>query len=188
MLNNPFHEARVEVEPHKYETRHYRKEVKKITSIFNKKFKELSKLEELAAAEIEDEIEGENEDDEGGPSPLKALSAQRSQAMGAASKRLSRGVALRFLLACKNEGFPMTVHLAKGLLAALFAGFGRSGISESTLVKFAGGGPHAQSNSKLNLGEIHRKIAKSGLIARHQNLLKKAKSEAEAIREGIKRG
>ena len=83
----------------------------------------------------------------------------------------------------------MTVHLATRLLADLFAGYaGRSSVSESTLVRFAGGGPEARRNAKLDLDEVRGKIMDRGLVAKHRDLLKTAKSEAEAIREAVKRG
>lgn len=83
----------------------------------------------------------------------------------------------------------MTVHLATRLLADLFAGYaGRSSVSESTLVRFAGGGPEARRNAKLDLDEVRGKIIDQGLVRKHRRLLKSAKTEAEAIREAVKRG
>jgi len=184
MSVNPFFGIAVSVAPNHYTTEHYALELARIARIFKEKFAEISdELPEEYGAEGED-----SPDDEGVTSPKKTLSAQRSQAMGAASKRLSRGVALRFILACKAAKFPMTVYLATRLLVALFAGYGRSGISESMLVEYAGGGPGARQNKKLNIEDGYRKIAKSGLIAKHRRLLGAAKSEAEAIRAGMKRG
>ena len=182
MLGNPFFGVGVDVRPHRYTTRHYALELARISRIFKEKFAEIS--EDLPEDHGD---EDSPEDEDGGTNPRKTLAAQRSQAMGAASKRLSRSVALRFILACKEAGFPMSVHLATRLLVNLFVGYGRSGISESTLVEFAGGGPEARQNKKLDLEDVHRKIAESGLIERHRRLLDSAKNEAQAIRAGINR-
>jgi hypothetical protein len=151
-----------------------RKDLMAITKIFKTELKELP--EEMAT---------EAEDVEGEVTPRKRLSGQRSQAMGAASKRFSRGVALRFLVDAKNKGFPMTVHLATQLLVDLFSGYGRSGISEAVLVALAGGGPDARRNRKLNLAECRTRIIDSGTLAAHRVILKKSKIEAEVIRLSV---
>lgn len=183
-MDNPFFGIALNVAPDRYELRHYRGELATIAAIFEKEFAALPEDEPPEDGEADDQDE---QDDE--PSPRKRLAAQRSQAMGAASKRLSRGIALRFILDCKSQGFPMTVHLATRLLADLFAGYaGRSSVSESTLVQFASGGPEARRNAKLDLDEVRGKIIDRGLVAKHRDLLKTAKSEAEAIREAVKRG
>ena len=178
-MRHPFSGSVSEVEPDRYELRHYREDLAAIDAIFEREFGQLPSDDELAKKDVPDE----------GTSPRKRLFAQRRQAIGAASKRLSRGVALRFILDCKNQGFPMTVHLATRLLADLFAGHtGRSSVSESTLVQFAGGGPEARRNAKLDLDEVRGKIIDRGLVKKHRGLMKAAKSEAMAIREAYKRG
>lgn len=178
-MANPFYSVAVNVVPERYVIEDYKKELVKIARIFRTAFAELP--------EEEEEAKLEDLDEKPESSPRKRLAAQRSQAMGAASKRLSRGVALRFILACKTAGLPMSVHLATRLLADLFSDYGRSGISESTLVEFSGGGPNARQNKKLDLADAHHKIAQSGLIATHRRLLDAAKSEAQAIRAGVNR-
>jgi len=183
MFDNMFSGSAVDVSPHGYEIRHYRQDVIEIVATFKEEFKKLQNVS------LDDEGEGLAGDKEDSMTPQKRLSAQRSQALGAASKRLSRGVALRFILDCKRAGFPMSVHLATRLLGDLFAGYpGRSSVSESTLVEFAGGGPKARRNAKLDLDDIRRQVIDRGLVRKHRRLLKAAKSEAEAIRAAAKRG
>ena len=145
----------------------------------------IAKIFKTELKELPEEMAMEAEDMEGEVTPRKRLSGQRSQAMGAASKRFSRGVALRFLVDAKNKGFPMTVHLATQLLVDLFSGFGRSGISEAVLVELAGGGPDARRNRKLNLAECRTKIIDSGILAAHRAILKKSKLEAAVIRRSV---
>jgi hypothetical protein len=180
-MENPFFGIALNIAPDRYELRHYRGELATIAAIFEREF--------AALPEDEPPEDGEADEQDDEPSPRKRLAAQRSQAMGAASKRLSRGVALRFILDCKNQGLPMTVHLATRLLADLFAGYaGRSSVSESTLVEFAGGGPEARRNAKLDLDEVRAQVIDQGLVRKHRRLLKAAKTEADAIREAVKRG
>lgn len=174
MPNNPFSGIGVGVAPHQYTTRHYGEELAEIARIFET---------ELAALPVDDNTAVIDAEESGGTTPRKTLSAQRSQAMGAASKRLSRGVALRFLIDCKGQGFPMTVHLAKRLLADLFSEYGRASISEAMLVFYAGGGAKAQRNGKLDLGAVRGEIVDCGLLKKHRDLLKAAKREAEAVRD-----
>lgn len=178
---NPFSKIVVSVAPELYDLNHYEKELTEIARIFKK---------ELAALPKEIPGEGDSEpniptDDVEEITPRKRLAGQRSQAMSAASKRLSRGVALRFILDCKRKGFPITVHLASLLLEDLFFDFGRSGISGSVLVRFAGGGLEAQRNKKLNLGQARVEILKSGTLEKHRDLLGKTKDEAATIRRKV---
>lgn len=181
-LTGGFSTVGVEVQPENYEIKHYEIEVQRITEIYKSVSKNLPK--EGSAHQFSEAENGEDSGEIEEVSPAKRLAAQRSQALGAAAKRLTRGVALRYLIDCKRKGFSMSIHLAKLLLSDLLGGQGgRSGVSESEIVRIAGSGPSGRKNRKLDISEKFTEIKASGIVEGHRRELAESKIQAAAIRQ-----
>lgn len=166
-MKNPFSNVGAGVPPERYDLADFQNDLEEIVRIFERAMSNATEPGET------------NEDESVSP---ETLAAQRRQAMGAATKRLSRGVALRFILDCRQCGYPMSVHLARRLVGELFQDYGRKGIAETVLVEVAGGGPGARANPKLDLDAECEDIIASGLLQKHQKVLQQTRVKANKIR------